>query len=335
MCPSHLKRIHLATIRARTGHEVVAHPIIEHLRNGKFRIIQRTVPGDAPKDFLQIYEHGVAHRAAIAAWPKYIAKVGHKWYPNESITEHLLTRIGQLLGLTIADSRLMFVRGQLRFLSCYFLKKDQSLVHGAEIFAGHLADEAFVREVEQQKMSRDVFTFQVVEEAIGSRFPAEAEVILDGFVRMLAFDAIVGNNDRHYFNWGVITDLKGRRSPRFAPIYDTARALFWDGPEAKLAEVDRNKRREAFVQKYVDECMPKTGWDGKTGLNHFALIQTIAKERPRFAPVLSGLCTTNLPERVDQLMGTEFAGLFSHRRHEFVLECLNLRVQRYVQAVHT
>lgn len=333
MCPSHLKRVHRAPIRARTGHEVLAHPTVAHLHDGKFRIINRTVAGDAPKDFFQIYEHGVAHRAAISAWPKYIAKVGHKWYPNESITEHLLTRIGHLLGLGVADSRLMFVRGQLRFLSRYFLREDESLIHGAEIFAGHLADEQFVREVEEKKMARDVFTFQVVEEAITSRFPSEGETILDDFVRMLGFDAIVGNNDRHYFNWGVITDLKGKRRPHFAPVYDTARALFWDGPEWRLEQVDQNRRRALHIEKYVDECMPKTGWDGKSGLNHFALVELIAAERPHVADALRSLCTRELPARVDELIDTEFAGLFSDRRREFILECLNLRVQRYVQAV--
>jgi hypothetical protein len=228
----------------------------------------------------------------------------------------------------------MFVRGQLRFMSRYFLKIDESLVHGAEIFAGYLeGDLAFVKQVEKEKMSRDLFTFQVVEDSVRSRFPKDADKIMQGFVRMLGFDAIVGNNDRHYFNWGVITDLKGRRPARFAPVYDTARALFWDGPESKLAEVERNKRIADFIEKYVDECMPKTGWDGAEGLNHFALINIIAKERDVFKPVLQGLVVKNLLGRVAKLMDTEFIGLFSARRQKFVLECLNLRQQKYVKAV--
>jgi hypothetical protein len=86
-----LARIALAPIKERSGHEVVSHPSIAHLRDGQFRIVERTVSGDAPKDFLRIYEHGRGHKARIASWPQYIAKVGHKWYPNESITEQLLT----------------------------------------------------------------------------------------------------------------------------------------------------------------------------------------------------------------------------------------------------
>ncbi len=202
---SSLSCLEVAPLTNRSGFDVASHPAIAPLREGYFRKMNWAIVGEAPKDFLRIYEHGAINRARGQSWPGYIAKVGQKWYPNESITEQLLTRLGQCLGLQIADSRLMWVRGQLRFLSRYFLKSDESLVHGAEIFAGYLADRDFVQEVEAKKQSREVFTYQVVEEAIGTLFTDQAEDILAGFVRLLAFDAIVGNNDRHYYNWGVIT----------------------------------------------------------------------------------------------------------------------------------
>ncbi len=84
----------------------------------------------------------------------------------------------------MASSRLMRVRGQIRFLSEYFLRRDESLVHGAQIFAGFLADDRdFVRQVEEMKMSQEIFTFQVVEMAVQSRFPKQADGILSDFVR--------------------------------------------------------------------------------------------------------------------------------------------------------
>lgn len=137
------------------------------LKAGKFRVIQAAVAGDAPKDFLRIYRHGEGRSGRVRSWPAWIAKVGHKHYPNESITEHLLTRVGQTLGHRMADSKLMWFRGQLRFLSRYFLKtRTESLVHGAEIFAGFLADREFVEAVEKQDEARNLFTFQFVEQAL-------------------------------------------------------------------------------------------------------------------------------------------------------------------------
>src|SRR5205085_5164216 len=132
------------------------------------------VSGDAPKDFLLIYNHGRKNKARMHEWPAYIAKVGHKLYPNESITEHLLTRIGQVLGMEMARSRLMWVRGQLRFLSEYFLREGEMLVHGAEIFAGYLADKDFVEEVGEDRREREIFTFQVVDDSVLNRFPDHA-----------------------------------------------------------------------------------------------------------------------------------------------------------------
>ncbi len=67
-------------------------------------------------------------------WTPYIAKVARKWYPNESITEHLLNRLGFALGVTVANSRLAVDDefGRLRFLSEYFLRPDERLEHGAK-----------------------------------------------------------------------------------------------------------------------------------------------------------------------------------------------------------
>ncbi|MSU56780.1 MAG: hypothetical protein EXS35_01110 [Pedosphaera sp.] len=186
-----LKSIARAEIKKRSGFEVASHPTITYLREGFFCKIHRTVSGDAPKDFIAVYDFGRGRKAQMSDWPAYIAKVGHKFYPNESITEYLLTRVGELMGLKMASSRLMWVRGQLRFLSEYFLRPDESLVHGAEIFAGHLGDELFVEQVGQQKMERDIFTFQVVEEAVISRFD-QPDPIMRDFVSLLGFDTIVG-----------------------------------------------------------------------------------------------------------------------------------------------
>ena len=229
----------------------------------------------------------------------------------------------------------MWVRGQIRFLSRYFLKKDESLVHGAEIFAGYLADRTFVEEVEAKKQSREVFTYQVVEDAIITLFMKQSEEILAGFVRLLAFDALVGNNDRHYYNWGVITQVSGERAPRLAPIYDTARALFWNSTEEKLEQVERQKREDASLEKYVEDCQPKTGWDGKPGINHFDLLRALTNDRPQMRVVLNDLPVDRLPQEAVALLNAEFEGLFSPRRVRFVLSCLQRRIGKFKEAITT
>jgi hypothetical protein len=330
-----MKTLKAADILNYSGHLLRPETPLPVVRSGHYRVVDASVTGDAPKDFIRVYEFGTARKASPHLWPAWIAKVGHKWYPNESVTEHLLTRIGQSLGIPMADSRLMMVRGQLRFGSRYFLRPDESLVHGAEIFADYLEDRGFVEEVEDKDQSRDLFTFQFVEDALLHRFPGQCVDILSAFVRMLAFDAIVGNNDRHFYNWGVITDVRGHQTPRFSPVYDSARALFWNDTEAKLAEVVQSRRKPAFLEKYVKQSLPKTGWDRLSRPNHFQLINALAANRPAMLPLLQSLADQALPDRVAVILAEEFQGLVTPLRQDFVLDCLRLRLNKYQEAIQT
>lgn len=329
-----MKPLQTARIINSSGYDIRPAQPLAVVKNGHFRVVDASVAGDAPKDFIRVYEYGTARKASPHLWPAWIAKVGHKWYPNESITEHLLTRIGQVLGVPMADSRLMLVKGQLRYGSRYFLRPDESLVHGAEIFADYLEDRVFVEEVEKKGQSRDVFTFQFVEDALLHRFPDQCVDILSDLVRMLAFDAIVGNNDRHFYNWGVITDVRGTHPARFSPVYDSARAIFWNDTESKLAEVMQSRRKEAFLERYVKLSMPKTGWDGLSKINHFQLMAALARHRPSARPILTDLAHVDLAEEVAAILDSEFQGLFSPLRQEFVLDCLRLRLKYYSEALH-
>lgn len=323
-----------ADIERRSGFEIVSHPGIRPLRSGFFRRLDLAVAGDAPKDFLRVYQYGRGRKAHPGTWPAYIAKVGSKHYPNQSVTEHLLTRIGQTLGLAIASSCLMWVREQLRFLGEYFLREDESLIHGAEIFAGCIAEDSeFLRQVEEMDMAKEIFTLQVVETAVRSRFPAQADAILQDFARLLAFDAVVGNNDRHFFNWGVITHVSGARPTRLAPAFDTARALFWNTDEAVLATFDRKHELDRFLDRYVLQCYPKTAWEGIKSPNHFELVRKIVEERPSYREAMARLNTTDLPEKVQALLDGEFDGLVSARRKRFIVSCIRKRLAHYNEAV--
>lgn len=319
-----------AIIINRSGYEIGRPKCIEPLRKGYFRVKSESVGGDAPKDLVAIYEYGQGRRITPKNWPRHIAKVGQKYYPNESITEQLMTRIGQILGIEVADSKLLFFGHQLRFLSRNFLKPNENLVHGAQIFAGYLNDEKFVHHVEEENEARHIFTFQFVEEAFLNLFPEDHEELLMKFTKLLAFDCIVGNNDRHFYNWGVIRNLSKNHKPVFSPIYDTARGLFWNLTEENLQKHAANKiQRQQFIEKYVRSSLPKTGWDGLQSPNHFTLIEKIATERYNLSEALNSLRIDALLAETESVLHEEMHGLFSRLRKELILECLAHRIKLY------
>lgn len=317
-----------------SGFDVRSERSIPPLRDNGHVLLNKSVGGDAPKDFVGVYEYGHSRKRNITAWPAYIAKVGHKWYPSESITEHLLTRIGQCLGLNMAQSRLMRAAGQIRFLSKFFLAPDQQLVHGAEIYTAHLEDEDFVKQLEREKLDRDMLTFQFTCEAISHVFPDHCEALLENFVSLLGFDALVGNNDRHHYNWGVVTDVRGAEPPSFAPIYDTARALCWNRSEGNLAANCKTpEKQRAFLNKYARGSTPKIGWDGEKDLDHFRLIALLKRDYSELLPALECIVNRGSLDRISRMMNHEFQNLMSVRRREVILECLKLRFELYERAL--
>lgn len=321
----------------RSGFEISTRGDVKPLRKGYYVVRpDLSVGGDAPKDFIQVYRYGEGRRATPRSWPSFIAKVGHKWYPMESVTEELLSRIGLAFGLTMASSRLVWAGDQLRFLSKYFLGKDESLVHGAELFAGYLEDEnlSFVHEVEQEKMSQELFTFQFIAASITWRFPEHGPSIMREFVRMLGFDAIVGNKDRHFYNWGVIRNDLRLKEPRFSPIFDTARALFWNEREERLVEKARvASERTRFLENYIKGSKPKIGWEGFRSVTHFELMSHIWGHYEEFREVLEDLYRPEALEEVRLTLNVGMCKLMSVERRSLILECLERRLQLFRESL--
>jgi hypothetical protein len=305
---------------------------IETIKAHQYFIVNdKSISGDAPKAFMHIYgykKNSQIRKSNINSWPQYIVKTGHKWYPVESVTEYLLNQLGVDFGLNMADSNIVWISGQLRFCSKYFLtEKKSELVHGADIFAGYLGDRTFVENIEKQQLSRDLFTLQFIEEAINYIFPRQKDEIMFELVKMLFFDALVGNNDRHFYNWGVIRNLDNSKKPAFSPIYDTARGLFWNDSESKIEKISRDKNRMAsHIKKYSDSSKPKIGWESETNINHFKLVEKIYKHTFYVSQDQAReLFSDAVLKKMLFTITTRFKRFYSKERINIITKCIEYR----------
>jgi len=288
-----------------------------------------SITGDAPKDFIRYYKYGKGHKANYRTWPLFLAKHGHKHYPMEAITEHLLNRIGEVFGFNMAESELVWFGGQIRFLSKYFLKKpkEQILDHGADLYAGYLNDRTFVEEIERQHLSPDFFTVQFTQTTLKHFFSEDYESLMIDFIKLLVFDALIGNNDRHFYNWGIIRNILGKQKPIFSPIFDTARGLFWNDHEEKINDIVSDKERfDLFIKKYSESSTPKIGWEGSGKLNHFELVEKLMTLPFVInCEILKGLCSDSKLHLVFSMIDDEFQSLMSNERKQLIKSCLTYR----------
>ena len=332
-----VRRINKIENYSNSQHKVIEKKF-KHLKYKNYlQIDDVTMTGDAPKDFIKAYLHEDCKSNKQKNWKKYIAKVGRKWYPIESITEYLCNRFGQSLGLDIAAPRLRLIDGQLRFLSKYFIKNGERLMHGAEIFSAYVnIPQRFIDAIDDQGKSRDLITFEFINDAIEEVFPNEHQNIMDALVKMIIFDSLIGNKDRHFYNYGVIVSLKNQNSPKFSPIYDTARGFFWNESDSALERkyFDGTKINSQKLDKYINHSIPKIGWNEISIKNHFELVNLILDYNPRYVNIADNLIQDSKFLDLKDVLKREVKNFYSQKRYTIMEKCLELRFSILLEMIN-
>ena len=227
-------------------------------------------------------------------------------------------------------------------MSRYFLRLgEEQLVHGFELVANWLQSDpdemerAFGR---RDRGERDLYTVDVLLEVLSdlARHGEERQLI-DGFGRMMAFDALLGVNDRHPLNWGVVRNSISDAPMAFAPLFDSSRALFWSHSDPALEALDGKGLRAATIRRYADRSQPLIGFQRRKrtdSQNHFDVIDFMVSHhydlvRKSVAPVIRAY----KPEAAGKRLFRRFGNLVSRRRLEYVDELLQYRWTRIVAIV--
>jgi hypothetical protein len=148
-------------------------------------------------------------------------------------------------------------------------------------------------------------------------------------IKMLLFDALVGNNDRHFYNWGIIRSLNNSKTPCFSPVYDTARGLFWNDSEEKVKKIWNDQNRlDAYLKKYALLSRPKIGWENEKGINHFNLVEKIYKYEFYLSKIQQKeLFLHSVLDKMLFTVDVHFRKYFSKERISLIKKCLEYRYQ--------
>lgn len=305
---------------------------IKYLKESDYYVIPQTLDGDAPKEFVGAYFYYKSnrfHKKNKNSWSKYIAKTAEKWYPIESVTEFTINKLGETLGLKMNESELVYCNGQIRFFSKYFLRNDEILLHGAEICGDYLNDRVFANEIAGDKnTARELFTFEFICEALDKIFKSHSFKLKLDFVRMLVFDCLIGNNDRHFYNWGVIANTRRRvKIPTFAPLYDSARGLFWNQSDERIRHfhslLDHPDSRK--IVAYSKKSQPRVSIESNKNANHFDLIEYIIATDAGYKEVVIELCSESNEKRVIDRFRNDCCSFMIKERQEVIESLLKHR----------
>lgn len=315
---------------------------IPNLKNENYYLVDVPLDGDAPKQYIKayFYYYNCPRKSRPKNWDGYYAKFGGKSYPHESVMEFGINKIGEALGLNMNETFLVTANEQIRFLSKDFIMRGRKkLIHGVEMLHEYFEDKDFIDEInEDRKNRRELLTFDVIESAFQHVHPKQCTELLLELVKLITFDAIVGNNDRHFYNWGVIGNIKyeSNKKVHFAPIYDTARGLLWNKVESKVIEMYKQYKNghKVEIEAFIRKSRPRFSFDGNSKANHFELIEYLAKRKPEYKTVISNLIDTETEKSVYLKLNSEVFRYLSNERSFLVSEILKLRFNKLRELIH-
>src|SRR5690554_5812005 len=146
---------------------------------------------------------------------------------------------------------------------------------------------------------------------------------------MLVFDAIIGNNDRHFYNWGIVKHIHNKYDPKFSPIYDTARGLLWNKSEDTIDKLVIDKSYCAsFLNKYIHNSKPKIGIENQRITSHFDLVKKLNGNTFKGTrEIVNSMINEKTLTLCSELIMDEMRSLLSPNRQLIRNKCLSLRIR--------
>lgn len=223
-------------------------------------------------------------KAELIAGHRYLFKQSRDIYPEQFWAEVIAYRIGLLTRVAVpvafpAWNRATGTCGALiEWFYGYSEIPAERYVRGS-YFLHSVIDDYDLKKGKQHNLH----TVQRIcaKMARSAQPPRLAQNWLNTWARVLAFDALIGNTDRHHDNWGFLFEIGSlgvAESIRLAPAFDNGTSLATELTAERIATAD-----DVFVTRYIARGTHHMRWslEEPKKAGHRELLQRMVAEHPQ------------------------------------------------------
>ncbi len=285
-------------------------------------------PGSQPKVLLVSPENLMS--PDLIPGHRYLFKTPDGWQAYQVWSELLAYHISRLTGVSVPRCCLgVDGEGRLGVVVEYFygyprMPNEERFVHGSDLLQRALRDKKRGRPHGVRSNVRLTDRYGVTQASIA-------------WGRMLVFDALIGNSDRHPDNWDLVYRYEIDRLPdiSLAPAFDNAISLGHEFPEARVEQRWSESQLRGYIRRGRHHC----GWSAAddTRGEHVALCVRFADAFPEALEPMRRVVRFH-PSSVDNILAAAVAMRvptlpFSEARSQFVRNLILMRQQQLADAL--
>jgi HipA-like C-terminal domain len=205
-------------------------------------------------------------------------------FPWQFWCEIIAYRFGSIIGVNVPPAHIGLstiyengVNTYAALIEWFYDEKEDVYITGEQIMLGLIEDfDTKKGRKHNLKTIRDFFK--------------DREEALNYWARVLTFDTLIGNTDRHQENWGIIRK-KAKLNPKefgevyLSPAFDNGTALGYEILEEKLDKFDDAKLKSYLIHKKAKHHM-KWSLDEEGRLNFCEFMKKFALALPVIRPIM-------------------------------------------------
>ncbi|WP_400244572.1 HipA domain-containing protein [Niallia sp. JL1B1071] len=193
-----------------------------------------------------------------------------KVFLGKILTELIAAKIGTLCGLEMMKVEMVIRKGKRGCLLRNFVKEHNAMMaeEGGSLLPSLVDGYQELLESPLKNIELIEYGFKFME-----KFPYWSAMKSE-FINLQLFDVLIGNQDRHPFNWTLLFLHSG---VKFSPIYDNGASLGFRFDDTKLAYMLSNEQE---LNKYTNKTRVKAGIFEKKKVKARDLIIYISSQYP-------------------------------------------------------